>query len=190
MAQMLNALWQEYNISQALCLNIGIKHDFLCINICCPATPPPPPHPTEGGVETRAWKARPEPERRGFQYLPRGPADVNVSEKHVWSLLLHKTFFSLENFEETASKSSLIVWKSMLPVNVSGQRLTSSLQCTLLMMPYLNQRYGEYDRRKWFHDQSPRKNVAGPEDRTYHHPNIWRTHIKPGPAHRHLKFGS
>ena len=39
--------------------NIGIKHDFLCINIC--------------------WALRevlkPEPER--------GPAVVNVSEKHV-----------------------------------------------------------------------------------------------------------
>ena len=47
--------------------NIGIKHVFLCINIC--------------------WAARemlkPEPERRGFQPLPRCPADVNVSEKHV-----------------------------------------------------------------------------------------------------------
>ena len=46
---------------------IGIKHDFLCINIC--------------------WAPREvlksEPERRGFQHLPRGPADVNVSEKHV-----------------------------------------------------------------------------------------------------------
>ena len=48
-------------------LNIGIKHGFLCINIC--------------------WAPRemlqPEPERRGFQPLLRGPADVNVSEKHV-----------------------------------------------------------------------------------------------------------
>ena len=47
--------------------NIGIKHGFLCINIC--------------------WAPRemlkPEPERRGFRPLPRGPADVNVSEKHV-----------------------------------------------------------------------------------------------------------
>ena len=46
---------------------IGIKHDFLCINIC--------------------WALRevlkPEPERRGLQHLPRSPADVSVSEKHV-----------------------------------------------------------------------------------------------------------
>ena len=46
---------------------VGIKHGFLCINIC--------------------WAPRemlnPEPERRGFQPLLRGPADINVSEKHV-----------------------------------------------------------------------------------------------------------
>ena len=70
-------------------MNIGIKHDFLCINIC--------------------WALRevlkPEPERRVFQHLPPGLADVNVSEKYVWSLLLHKNIFSLENFGEIASKS-------------------------------------------------------------------------------------
>ena len=48
-------------------INIGIKHGFLCIYI--------------------RWAPRevlkPEPERRGFQPHPRGPADVNVSEKHV-----------------------------------------------------------------------------------------------------------
>ena len=40
---------------------------FLCINVC------------------RAPREilNPEPERRGFQPLPRGPVDVNVSEKHV-----------------------------------------------------------------------------------------------------------
>ena len=50
-----------------IAMNIGIKHDFLCINIC--------------------WAPRevlkPEPEKGGFQHLPRGPADVNVSERHV-----------------------------------------------------------------------------------------------------------
>ena len=35
-------------------------------------------------------RLKPEPEWRGFQHLPRGPADVIVSEKHVWSLLLYK----------------------------------------------------------------------------------------------------
>ena len=54
-------------ILQKLSFNIGIKHGFLCINIC--------------------WAPRemlkPKPERLRFQPLPRGPADVNVSEKHV-----------------------------------------------------------------------------------------------------------
>ena len=91
--------------------NIGIKHDFLCINIC--------------------WAPRevlkPEPER--------GPADINVSEKHVWSLLLHKNILSVENFGENAPKSSFSctynVQKGTLPANIlktplPGQRLTSS----------------------------------------------------------------
>ena len=47
--------------------NIGIKHVFLCINICW---------------ALRGMLKR-EPERRGFQPLPRCPADVNVSEKRV-----------------------------------------------------------------------------------------------------------
>ena len=63
-----------------LCYNIGIKHDFLRINIC--------------------WAPRealkPEPERRGFQHLSRGPADVNVPEKHVWLLLLHSNILVIE----------------------------------------------------------------------------------------------
>ena len=62
----------------------GIQHDFLCINI---ARPP-------------RDVLKPEPERRGFQHLPKGPADVNVSEKHVWSLLLHKNILSLDGFEK------------------------------------------------------------------------------------------
>ena len=47
--------------------NIGIRHDFLCINISL----------------TPREVLKPEPERRGFQDLPRRPAYVNVSEKHV-----------------------------------------------------------------------------------------------------------
>ena len=42
----------------------------------------------------------------GPQHLSRGPTDVNVSEKHVWSLLLHENIFSLKNFEEIESNSS------------------------------------------------------------------------------------
>ena len=50
-----------------LFLNIWIKHDVLYINIC------------------RASKEmlKLEPERRGFQSLPRGSVDVNVLEMHV-----------------------------------------------------------------------------------------------------------
>ena len=45
---------------------------------------------------------KPVPERRGFQHLPKSPADVNVSENHVCLLLLHKTVFSLKNFSVNA----------------------------------------------------------------------------------------
>ena len=91
-----------------------------------------------------------KPEKKGecFPNLPRGPADVNVSEKHVWSLVLHKNIFLLENFGENASKClfvySTLALKGTLPANVlktphPGQRLTSCwrhemLLCTLLMM--------------------------------------------------------
>ena len=91
--------------------NIGIEHGFLCINIC--------------------WALR-----EVLKPEPRGPADVNVSEKHVWSLLLHKNILSLENLGEIVSKSSffrvpIMAQKSMLPANVlkmplPGQRLMSS----------------------------------------------------------------
>ena len=54
--------------------NIGIKLDFLCINI----------------YRAPREMLKPEPERRGFQPLPRGLVDVNVSEKHVLSLFLHR----------------------------------------------------------------------------------------------------
>ena len=59
--------WRYLGGTHIMKINIGIKHGFLCINIC--------------------WAPRemlkPEPERRGFQPLPRGPADVNVSGNHV-----------------------------------------------------------------------------------------------------------
>ena len=48
-------------------INIGIKHDFLCINVCW----------------TPREVLKPGPERRVFQHFPRGPADVNVSEKRI-----------------------------------------------------------------------------------------------------------
>ena len=39
-----------------------------------------------------------------LKHLPRGPADDNVSEKHVWSLLLHKHVLKLEYFGEKKIK--------------------------------------------------------------------------------------
>ena len=75
-------------------MNIGIKHDFLCNNIC--------------------WAPRevlkPKAERRGIQDLPRGPADVNVSEKHVNRCYCTKIYFSLKNFGEIDSKSSFYLY--------------------------------------------------------------------------------
>ena len=68
--------------------NIGIKHVFLCFNICCTS---------EGGVETWTWKAR-------VLMTLRGLADVSVSENHVWSLLLHKVILSFESFRKTLRK--------------------------------------------------------------------------------------
>ena len=38
---------------------------------------------------------------------PRGLADVSVSENHVWSLLLHKVMYSLENFGKSFESSFL-----------------------------------------------------------------------------------
>ena len=49
------------------------------------------------------------------------PADVNVSENHVWSLLLLKTFLSLKNFGENASKSSFFFTCNGAERNVTGE---------------------------------------------------------------------
>ena len=79
--------------------------------------------------------SKPEPERQRFQHIPRGPADVNASGKHVWSLLLHKNILTLENFERMLRKVLFSVpimeRKGKLHVNVlkmplPGQRLTLS----------------------------------------------------------------
>ena len=43
---------------------------------------------TFAGHRERCWKS--EPERREFQLLLRGPANVSAQENHVWSLLLYK----------------------------------------------------------------------------------------------------
>ena len=56
-----------------------IQDIFLCINIC----------------QTVREVLKPARERRGFLTLPRGTGNVNESEKHVLSLLLHQ-IISLE----------------------------------------------------------------------------------------------
>ena len=53
---------------------IGIKHGFSCINI-----------------RQVLWEVlKTEAEDRGFQLLPRDPANVNALKKYVRTLLLHK----------------------------------------------------------------------------------------------------
>ena len=88
-------------------------------------------------------KKKNENKKQQQPHLPRDPADVNVSEKHVWSLLLHKTFYRSKTLEKLIQKFFLPVpimaRKSTLPAKVwktplQGQRLTSSLLCTLLNM--------------------------------------------------------
>ena len=59
-------------------VNIGIKHEFLCINIC--------------------WAQRevlkPEPERRGFQHLPRIQQMLIYQEGMIYRYYCRKPFFS------------------------------------------------------------------------------------------------
>ena len=75
-------IWKFYSNCLALILvkiisrvdmSKGIKHDFLSINICCAPSVP-------------------------ADVAPRGPADVNASEKPVWALLLHNNGLKLEYF--------------------------------------------------------------------------------------------
>ena len=77
-----------------LFINIGIKHAFLCINICW--------------APREVLKPEPESERRGVQHLPRGPADVTYQKSMFDRYYCIKTFFffSLENFGGIVSKSS------------------------------------------------------------------------------------
>ena len=77
-------------------MNIRIKHDILYINICWAPREVLKPPSLKGEV---------------FQHLPRAPADVNVSESHVWSLLLHKTFFHSKTLEQMLRKMSHLVTK-------------------------------------------------------------------------------
>ena len=69
-----------------------------------------------GRYWNRAWKAR-------LSTYPEEPSRCCVSEKHIWSLLLHKNILSLEHFGENASKSSffpvpIMARKGTLPANI------------------------------------------------------------------------
>ena len=55
-------------------VDIGIKHEFSCINI-----------------RQVPWEVlKTEAKGRGFQHLPRDLGNVNALKQHVQSLLLHK----------------------------------------------------------------------------------------------------
>ena len=66
-------------------------------------------------------------------------------------------------------------WASLLDslLVLSAHYLASNWQ-----LPFLNQRKGENGRIKLFHDQTPRKNVAGREDRTRDRPHTRRMRIR------------
>ena len=68
-----HSAFQPQRETLTLSKNIGIKHGFSCINVC--------------QVPREVLKT--EADGRGFQHLPRDPANVNVLENNVRSLLLH-----------------------------------------------------------------------------------------------------
>ena len=83
----LHNIWlqgHELIMPSALFYIIGIKHHFVCINIC--------------------WDLRealkPEPER--LHHFPRGQADVNVSENHIHYCI--KAFCHSKTLEEKLQK--------------------------------------------------------------------------------------
>ena len=122
-------IWKFYSNCLALILvnlkiisrvdmSIGIKHDFLSINICCAPRVP-------------------------ADVAPRDPADVNASEKPVWSLLLHNNVLKLEYFGEFASKRFIFfsvpimhdTCKRVLVKILSRGRLTSSWRQEITFAP-------------------------------------------------------
>ena len=87
--------------------NIGIKHDFLCIL-------------------TSAWPRG----SRGSCWNPSlsGPADVNVSENHAWSLVLYKIILSCNNTRKRwrqCFKHVFFLPKSSFPVPIMPRKSTT-----------------------------------------------------------------
>ena len=69
---------------------------------------------------------KPVPERQGFQHLPRGPVDVNVSEKHVLSLLLYEIVLKSSFFPVPIMARKSLLAANVLKMLLPGQRLMSS----------------------------------------------------------------
>ena len=59
--------WKSCKKTQKKQANIGIKHDFPCINVC----------------QVPREMLKTEAEGRGFQHLPRDLANVNALENNV-----------------------------------------------------------------------------------------------------------
>ena len=76
---------------------------------------------------------KPESERRGFQYqhLPRDPADVNVSENHVCSLLLHKTVCQTKTLEKMLRKLLFSCTYTGAERRVTWERFKTPLPVTI-----------------------------------------------------------
>ena len=103
---------------------------------------------TSAGLRGRCWK--PEPERWGFQHLPRGPAEVNASGNHVWSGLLNKNIQLCRNIKKRWRKwfekfhlplviyigpwiFTCIFWKRYFQGN-NSVTILHFLSCMLLML--------------------------------------------------------
>ena len=81
-------------------------------------------------------------------------------------------FVTSQSTTNVMSRWAFNLWAGL---DLSGQPVLSAhLFTSSWQLPYLNQRNGE-----WFHDQSLRKNIAGPEDRTCDLLNTSRMRIRP-----------
>ena len=94
-------------------INIGIRHDFLCINIC--------------------WGPRevlkPEPKRRGFQHLPRCPADDQLMyQKSMFDCYycIKHFFFRSKTLEKLLQKVLFTCIYNGAETHVTGERFENA----------------------------------------------------------------
>ena len=82
---------------RSLQFNIGIKHDFLCINIC--------------------WAPRQllKPKPEWFQHLPIGPSRCKCIRKSYWSLLLDNSKTLEKRLRNILSYVPTMAWKGTVP---------------------------------------------------------------------------